>query len=137
MQFHSDTDENVSVEEALEYHLTFGKYRSTAVRELVTQWEGRNYLRYLTTTNLDPVVQSCIEAALENTEDVPPTLDQAGDLCIRFGQFRGMVLRDVVAEKGGMRYLLYISKWDKCSSELREAVEVIAAEYARQNANRG
>ena len=51
--------------------------------------------------------------------------------------FRGMVLRDVVAEKGGMRYLLYISKRDKCSRELREAVKVIAAEYERQNANRG
>jgi hypothetical protein len=33
-----------------------------------------------------------------------------------------------------MRYLLYIAKWDKCSHELQEAVEVIAAEYERQKA---
>jgi len=135
MQFHTDSDEQTNVQEALDYRLTFGKHRSTALGELAGKWEERNYLRYLISTNLDPMVQAFIGAALENTPDVLlPGLEEAGALCIRFGQYRGMTLREVVAEKGGMRYLLYIAKWDKCSHELLAAVEVIAAEYERQKA---
>ena len=133
MQFHFDRYEQTSAQEALDYRLTFGKHRSTTLGELGGNWEGRNYLRYLTTTtNMDPVVQVFIGAALEHTPDVMPGLEEAGDLCIWFGQYRGMTLREVVVEKGGMRYLLYIAKWDKCSHDL--AVEVIAAEYERQKA---
>jgi len=70
MQFHFDRYEQTSAQEALDYRLTFGKHRSTTLGELGGNWEGRNYLRYLTTTtNMDPVVQAFIGAALENTPD--------------------------------------------------------------------
>ena len=134
MQFHTDSDEQPNVQEALDYRLTFGKHRSTALGELAGKWGERNYLRYLITTDLDPKVQAFIGAVLETTPDVLPGQDEAGDLCIRFGQYRGMTLREVATEKGGLRYLLYIAKWDKCSHELRGAVEIIAAEYERQKA---
>ena len=67
--------------------------------------------------DVDPAVQSFIQTALESTPDVLPTLEQAGDVSMRVGQYRGMLLRKVVAQKGGMRYLNYIATWDKCSRE--------------------
>jgi hypothetical protein len=87
----------------------------------------------MTTTDVDAQLQMLIKAALENTEDVKPTLQQAGDTIIRFGKFSGMSLRDIVMQSGGANYLIkFISTWDKCGPQLKEAIDVIAAEYNRQ-----
>ena len=132
MQFHFDENVPDTGQEALGYRLTFGKYKNTTLGEIAEQCEGRNYLRYILTTDLASVTASLIRTALDSTLDVLPTLEQAGETRMRFGKHRHRLLKEIVTEKGGMQYLLYISGWDKCSRELRDAIGVISAEYDRQ-----
>ena len=50
-----------------------------------------------------------------------------------FGKFKGMFLREIVAERCGMNYLLWVSKWDKCDNvSLKQAISIINEEYERQ-----
>jgi uncharacterized protein (DUF3820 family) len=133
MNFNFD-DESPDVQEALAYVMPFGKFKhKKTLGQLASDWEGRHYLRFMATTDVDAQLQMLIKAALENTEDVKPTLQQAGDTIIRFGKFSGMSLRDIVMQSGGANYLIkFISTWDKCGPQLKEAIDVIAAEYNRQ-----
>jgi uncharacterized protein (DUF3820 family) len=129
-----DELESPGEQEALAHLMPFGKFkRKKTLGQLASDWEERHYLRFMATTDVDAQLQMLIKAALENTEDVKPTLQQAGDTIIRFGKFSGMSLRDIVMQSGGANYLIkFISTWDKCGPQLKEAIDVIAAEYNRQ-----
>jgi uncharacterized protein (DUF3820 family) len=133
MNFNFD-DESPGVQEALDYVLPLGKYKGKKnLKQLASDWEGRNYLKFMLSTDVDAAIQSLISTALDNTKEVAPTLQQAGDMTIRFGKYSGMALRDIVMQRGGANYLIkYIAAWDKCGPQLKEAIDVIAAEYNRQ-----
>ena len=133
MNFNFD-DETAGVKGALEYVMPFGKYKlKKNLKQLATDWEGRYYLKFMLSTDVDEAIKNLITTALENTQAVVPTLQQAGDLTIRFGKHRGMTLREIVSQKGGPTYLIkFVAVWDKCGPQLTDAIVVIAAEYNRQ-----
>jgi hypothetical protein len=94
------------------------------------KWEARRYLRYLLTIGIDPKLSQSISTGVNARG--PPTLEEVGDVIIPFGKYARSPLKDVVTNRGGMHYLLYISDWDKCDSALRDAILVIHREYERQ-----
>ena len=134
MQFFQEATNQpeISAEEALDYTLDFGKHRGEQLRSLCADWNNRRYLQYILSNDPTPELQVSIELALKNTPEVPCSLDTAGDTTMPWGKFKGMLLREIVVQRGGMSYLLWCSKWDKCDDGLKEAILVIHTEYERQ-----
>ena len=133
MQFFQEQDNQpqISTEEALEYTLDFGKHQGESLQTLCLSWEGRGYLKYLLST--DPAIKQSLVLALKSTPEIKCTLEQAGDTTMPFGKHKGMFLREIVAERGGLNYLRWLSKWDKCDNvSLKQAISIINEEYERQ-----
>ena len=134
MQFFQEDTTNqpqISTEEALGYTLDFGKHQGESLQTLCLSWERRGYLKYLLST--DPAIKQSLVLALKSTPEIKCTLEQAGDTTMPFGKYKGMFLREIVAVRGGMNYLQWVSKWDKCdNASLKQAISIINEEYERQ-----
>jgi uncharacterized protein (DUF3820 family) len=123
-----------TTEEALDYALGFGKNRGVTLRTLCLTYDGRAYLKYILSNDPQPMLRSYVDQALKCTPDVKCTLQDAGDLTMPYGKFRGMLLREIVASEGGMNYLDWASRWDKCkNATLIDSISIIKEEYQRQN----
>ena len=109
-----------------------GKYKGKALRDIACTWQGRRYLDFMQTKGLYPDTLRCIRSALETTPAVELTLSEAGDVIVRFGQYRDTTLRDICGKKGWLGYLKWVNGWDKCPDEVREATNVIIGEYNAQ-----
>jgi len=134
MQFFQEQDNQpqISTEEALGYTLDFRKHRGESLQTLCLSWEGRGYLKYLLST--DPAIKQSLVLALKSTPEIKCTLEQVGDTNMPLGKYKGMFLREIVAERGGMNYLRWLSKWDKCDNvSLKQAISIINDEYERQS----
>jgi uncharacterized protein (DUF3820 family) len=135
MQFFQEQDHQpeISTEEALEYTLDFGKHQGETLQALCVSWDGRGYLKYILSSDPEPLLKQSLKQALKSTPEVKCTLEQAGDTTMPFGKCKGMFLRAIVAESCGMSYLRWVSKWDKCVNvSLKEAISIINEEYERQ-----
>ena len=134
MEFHLEADyaHGAVSEDALEYKMPLGKHKGKALGDIASTWQGRRYLDYMSTTGLCPETVRCIQSALQATPEVEMSLSEAGDVIVRFGQYRDTTLREIVKKKGGIGYLKWVNGWDKCSDEVREATNVIIGEYDAQ-----
>ena len=135
MQFHQDDsgyDVEISNKDAFEFILDFGRNRGKSLGALAANWEDRGYIRYILSTDPEPILKAAIEVVLQITEEPKCTLQEAGDKVVHFGKFKGSPLRDIVTQKGGMNYLMWCSNWEKCDPYLKKAISVVQQEYARQ-----
>ena len=131
--FKNEQGPEPSEEDALEFTLTFGKFKGEKLQSICGDFNGRRYLKYILSTDPDDVaLRQSIEAALKYTSDIPCTLERAGDTVMPFGQHKGFTLREIAGQKGEMKYLLYISQWDTCDEGIKEAIQVIDREYRHQ-----
>ena len=114
MQYNFETIESESVN-VHDYVLKFGKYKGSKLGELAIDWDGRGYLSYLITTSIDKDVIDKIEAIINTTPHVVPSLKQCSLVVIRFGQYKNMTLQEIVLKPNGMDYLKYVFNWEKCN----------------------
>ena len=131
MQYNFETIESESVN-VHDYVLKFGKYKGSKLGELAIDWDGRGYLSYLITTSIDKDVIDKIEAIINTTPHVVPSLKQCSLVVIRFGQYRNMTLQEVVLKPNGMDYLKYIVSWEKCNPFIKIAIDVILSDFKKQ-----
>jgi hypothetical protein len=121
-----------------EHVLTYGKHKGASLGELARTWPGRNYLRYLSGIKADSEEGHLLQRVLEGTPEVECTAEDAGNTVLHFGKHRGTTLRDVVSkDKGAIEYFKWVLGWDKCPTEITEAVTVILEEYNKQRESRG
>ena len=131
MQYNFETIESESAN-VHDYILKFGKYKGSKLGELASDWDGRGYLSYLMTTSIDQDVIDKVEAVINTTPHVVPSLKQCSLVIIRFGQYKNMTLQEVVLKPNGMDYLKYIINWEKCNPFLKIAIDVILNDFKRQ-----
>ena len=131
MQYNFETIESESVN-VHDYVLKFGKYKGSKLGELASDWDGRGYLSYLITTSIDKDVIDKIEAIINTTPHVVPSLKQCSLVVIRFGQYKNMTLQEIVLKPNGMDYLKYIVNWEKCDPFLKIAIDEILCDFKKQ-----
>ena len=135
MEFHLEAEYTQSAavpDDALEYKMPVGKHKGKALGDIASTWHGRRYLDFMQTKGLYPETLRCIQSALQATPEVEMTLSEAGDVIVRFGQYRDTTLREICGKKGGLGYLKWVNGWDKCPDEVREATNVIIGEWNAQ-----
>ena len=103
MQYNFETITSESAN-AHDYILKFGKYKGSKLGELASDWNGRGYLSYLITTSINQDVIDKVEAVINTTSHVVPSLKQCSLVIIRFGQYKNMTLQEVVLKPNGMDY---------------------------------
>ena len=135
MQYNFETIESESAN-VHDYILKFGKYKGSKLGELASDWDGRGYLSYLITTSINQDVINKVEAVIDTTPHVVPSLQQCSRVMIRFGQYKNMTLQEVVLKPDGMDYLKYIVNWEKCNPFLKIAIDVILDDFKKQSSLR-
>jgi hypothetical protein len=126
MDFARDySDFELEIEEALSFTLDFGKHRGRTLGELAASWEERGYLQYLLSTNPTPGLKSAIETVLGAVAEPECTLAEAKRKVVHFGQFKGLSLESIIAQKGGKRYLDWVGNWENCDRYLKEAINAV------------
>jgi len=135
MQYNFDTIENDNAS-AHDYTLGFGKYKGSTLNTLASDYDGRHYLIYLSTSSISQDVIDKIQMVIDSTPHITPSLAQCSLIKIRFGQYKNMTLQEVVLQPKGMEYLKYIATWDKCDHSLKDAIDVIQQDYAMQLSSR-
>jgi len=131
MQYNFGTIEKENVN-AHDFKLKFGKYKGSKLGDLASDWDGRGYLSYLITTSINQDVIDKVEAVINTTPHVVPSLKQCSLVIIRFGQYKNMSLQEVVLKPNGMDYLKYIINWEKCNPFLKIAIDVILDDFKKQ-----
>jgi uncharacterized protein (DUF3820 family) len=136
MEFHAEadyTEKSPANENSLTVKMPIGKHKGRELGELASSWNGRRYLEFMLTVNsLYAETRQAIEETLNNTHEVEMTLAEAGDVVVRFGQYKGETLRQICKKKGGVGYLRYVCNWDKCTPELLHACDTVLEEFNKQ-----
>ena len=129
MDFARDySDFDLDIENALSFTLDFGKHRGRTLGELAASWEDRSYLQYLLSTDPAPGLKAAIETVLGVIEEPECTLAEAKRKVVHFGKFKGQSLESIVAQKGGKRYLDWVSNLENCDRYLKEAINAVRQE---------
>ena len=140
LYFDSSSDDDAEVmltpETAQNYVLTFGKYTGEELGRIVSHKVGQEYLRFmLTKKDLKPEVAEAIGLVLADAPEVALTLQEASDVKVPFGEFKGQSVGTVARIKLGRKFLTKILVWEPLSKTFpvqKEAFEVVMLEYKAQ-----
>ena len=98
----------------------------------VTAFEGTSLERTLSTP-IDASQPDALAVAVADCLKQAKAIEEAAGVVVPFGtKFRNMNLSQIVSKRGGMNYLLFLSQWDHCRQDMKEAIEVINSEFERQ-----
>jgi hypothetical protein len=127
------SDDEEAEEDAETAVMTFGKHRGKTLKYIVSfSTETREYSKFLLTlSDLDHTLRTNISTLLARADLLPPVADfQTACLTIlKFGQFSGSSLEDLVKYHNTRVYLHNLLKWEGLSCVLREHINVVLGQY--------